>query len=127
MTVNEEGSTEPSPVGDGSVDQQQQTDQQPVEDIGDVGAVQRSPEAKLLTRPYDPLKFHDMVRSITNYSFLGIFALTVVASLYVVIWRGSDWTNERDLLQLLLPAETALPGSAVGFYFGSQANKSGGK
>ena len=130
MTGNEGGSFATSYIEDVADDQQQQKEQQSVEDlggIGPVGDVRSSPAAKPPVKLYDSRKFHDMVRSVTNYSFIGIFALTVVASLYVVIWRGSDWTNEKDLLQLLLPAETALLGSAVGFYFGSQVNRPDGK
>lgn len=137
MIGNEEGSSETSHREDISDDQRRHKEQQSVEDSGDsievpgpigpVGDVQSSLFATLAVEPYNPRKFHDMVRSVTNFSFIGIFALTIIASLYVVIWRGSDWTNEKDLLQLLLPAETALLGSAVGFYFGSQVNRPDGK
>jgi hypothetical protein len=47
--------------------------------------------------------------------------------LIVIVWgflnaRGGQelWTATKELLQLLLPAITALLGSAVGFYFGTQ-------
>jgi len=33
---------------------------------------------------------------------------------------GANWANYKELLQLLLPAETALLGSAAGFYFGTR-------
>ncbi len=134
MIGNEGGSSEASYKEDVSDDQQLHEEQQSVEDateslgpIGPIGDVRLSLFATLPVEPYNPRKFHDMVRSVTNFSFIGIFALTIIASLYVVIWRGSDWTNEKDLLQLLLPAETALLGSAVGFYFGSQVNRPDGK
>jgi O-antigen/teichoic acid export membrane protein len=52
-------------------------------------------------------------------SLMGIFTLTVLASFVVVICFNAEWASAKDLLQLLLPAETALLGSAIGFYFGS--------
>ena len=61
-----------------------------------------------------------MVRTIITCSFIAIFALTILASLAIVTWVGSAWTNAKELMQLVLPAETALMGSAIGFYFGSQ-------
>lgn len=65
--------------------------------------------------------FSDTVRSLTTYFFIFLFILTVLIAFYVVIWRGSEWTQTKDLIELLLPAETALIGSAVGFYFGSKS------
>jgi hypothetical protein len=53
-------------------------------------------------------------------------AFTFVIILFVtIIWAfidaaGPAWKQAKDLLQLLLPAETALLGSAVGFYFGTR-------
>ena len=48
--------------------------------------------------------------------------------LIVILWaffnaRGSEqvWTQTKELLDILLPAITALLGSTVGFYFGSQS------
>jgi hypothetical protein len=70
---------------------------------------------------YNPEKRRDMIRSYIAYSFTLIFALTILAALYVVIWRNSSWPQTKELIELLLPAETALIGSAVGFYFGSKA------
>jgi len=125
MAVNGGKLPGPPPTGSGPDDQQQQANQQPVENIGNVGDVQASRDAEPLTKKYDADKYHDWVRSITNFSFLGIFAVTIILSFCAAIWRGSDWPNVKDLLQLLLPAETALLGSAVGFYFGSQVNTPG--
>lgn len=74
-------------------------------------------------KTYDPGKHRDWVRASITYVFISIFALTVSASLAVVIWFGKDYPNLKDLLQPLLPAETGLIGSAVGFYFGSEIGK----
>src|SRR5579863_3322963 len=72
---------------------------------------------------YNRVKHLDWVRSITMYAFICIFALTVIASLVVVIWFGKEYPNMKDLIQALLPAETGLIGSAVGFYFGSEIGR----
>ena len=122
MAVNGGKLPGPFPAGGGPDDQQ--ANQQPVEDLGNVGAYQRSPDTTPHSVKYDPEKYRDLVRSLTNFSFIGIFALTVIVSLYAAIGLGGQyWANAKDLLQTLLPAETALIGSAVGFYFGSQTNK----
>lgn len=34
--------------------------------------------------------------------------------------HSSDWANVKTLLDILIPAESALLGSAVGFYFGTK-------
>jgi hypothetical protein len=47
-----------------------------------------------------------------------IFLLTTVYAFGKV--GGSEWANTKELLELLLPAETALLGAAIGFYFGTQ-------
>jgi len=73
---------------------------------------------------YNPEKQRDLVRTLTTFGFIFVFALTICAALYVVIWHSSSWSQAKELLDLLLPAETALIGSAVGFYFGSKAAQS---
>jgi hypothetical protein len=45
-----------------------------------------------------------------------IFGVTIGFSILAAFTRGSAWTNVKDLLGLLLPAETALVGTAVAFY-----------
>jgi hypothetical protein len=70
---------------------------------------------------YNPEKQRDIVRTYTTFGFIFLFGLTVLAAFYVVIWRGSEWLQTKELIQLMLPAETALIGSAVGFYFGSKS------
>jgi hypothetical protein len=87
--------------------------------------ITKKAERGKLEKPYNRIEHLDWVRSITMYAFISIFALTVIASLVVVIWFGKEYPNLKDLLQPLLPAETGLIGSAVGFYFGSQVAKQG--
>lgn len=52
--------------------------------------------------------------------FAVFFAVTLLGA-GVAAFLGDDiWTNVKDLLQILLPAELTLLGGAVGFYFGTQ-------
>ena|SRR5258705_7786631 len=74
--------------------------------------------------------FPELARILLASMFAVIFGATVwiamhSTSITVVEENGKksstdNWTNMKELLQILLPAETALLGSAVGFYFGSQ-------
>lgn len=64
----------------------------------------------------------ELVRSALALLFAAIFLLTIVLS-YLHL-KGATWTHAKDWLQLLLPAETALIGSATGFYFGQRRKDS---
>jgi hypothetical protein len=60
----------------------------------------------------------ELIRAGLALVFVVIFLITVALA-----FRNVDatlWTNTKELLQLLLPAEIALLGSAVGFYFGTK-------
>jgi hypothetical protein len=81
--------------------------------------LQEIAEPEEVARPY---RFWstDVVRA--SLAFIFAFFLLIV-----IFWGfrnagGSKevWANTKELLQLLLPAVTALLGSAVGFYFGTQ-------
>jgi len=96
------------------------TDQGVTEGLGGESGIHQSGLNNPPVQAYDPDQQHDVVRTIITCSFIAIFALTILASLAIVTWSGSVWTNAKELLQLVLPAETALMGSAIGFYFGSQ-------
>ncbi len=65
------------------------------------------------------------VRATLAYIFSVIFGATVALG-FISSMTGYGWANTRELLQLLLPAETALLGSAVGFYFGTRKSGNGG-
>jgi hypothetical protein len=60
----------------------------------------------------------EIVRASLAFSFVILLGCTVVLAFLAV--NGNHWVNTKELLQLLLPAETALLGSAVGFYFGTR-------
>jgi hypothetical protein len=55
--------------------------------------------------------------------FAALFAVTLLLAGLGATW-SENWENIAEFLQLALPAETALLGSAVGFYFGSNAQTS---
>jgi hypothetical protein len=81
--------------------------------------VQDIPEPEVVTQPYRFVAV-EVIRALLAL----IFALFL---LIVIVWgfantRAAEqvWMQTKELLQLLLPAITALLGSAVGFYFGTQ-------
>jgi hypothetical protein len=71
-------------------------------------------------------RFQDQVRrtiaSALVYSFMGTIILSFVLALY---FSGNKeaWPNVKDLIQLLITAETGLMGAAIGFYFGTSTQK----
>jgi len=59
----------------------------------------------------------EVVRAGLDLVFALIFGITIV---YAFLATGTDrWGDTKELIQIL-PAETALLGSAVGFYFGTR-------
>jgi hypothetical protein len=60
----------------------------------------------------------ELVRAGLAVAFFLLLAVTVIWALVLV--GGIGWTNAKEALQILLPAETGLLGSAAGFYFGSR-------
>jgi hypothetical protein len=67
-------------------------------------------------RPWTP---EEAARGWLAGGFLLIFGGTIAWACWSA--TGPHWNTAKELLQLLLPAETALPGGAVCFYSG--ANK----
>jgi hypothetical protein len=54
---------------------------------------------------------------------LALFSLALLIATVVLAWlstRGTHWQNADKWLQIVLPAETAILGSALGFYFGDR-------
>ena len=108
-------------VSNGGADHEDAMDLGFVDGLDDVvSALKESRFNNPPTKAYDPEQQHDIVRTIITCSFILIFFLTIIASFVIVIWFNSSWASAKELIQLLLPAETALMGSAIGFYFGSQ-------
>lgn len=61
----------------------------------------------------------ELVRSGLAALFTCIFIGTVAYACWAATTK--HWPEAKDLIQVLLPAETALIGSATGFYFGTRA------
>lgn len=54
---------------------------------------------------------------------LALISLVLVAATVIMGWissGGEHWDNAQQWLQAVLPAETAIVGSALGFYFGDK-------
>ncbi len=63
----------------------------------------------------------EWTRSGLAFAFVIIFGATIIFAFLKVGTR--DWAQTKDLLQILLSAETGLLGSALGFYFGAKSNE----
>ncbi len=63
----------------------------------------------------------EWTRSGLAFAFVLIFGATIIFAFLKVGTR--DWVQTKDLLQILLPAETGLLGSALGFYFGAKSTE----
>lgn len=57
------------------------------------------------------------MRTMLALLFVILFGVTLVWALF----RAKTWDETRELLEMFLPALTALLGSAVGFYFGTRS------
>jgi hypothetical protein len=63
----------------------------------------------------------DSTRALLAGGFFVVFALTVAAAILVAAFAKQQHVSDVDsVLRTLIPAETALLGSAVGFYFGTR-------
>jgi hypothetical protein len=78
------------------------------------------PSISSLQRPRRGARFD--VSDIRAYLAIGfgVILLLTVLFAFISVWVGVEWEQLKGLLDVLLPAETALLGSAVGFYFGSR-------
>jgi hypothetical protein len=57
---------------------------------------------------------------------LALTGLLIATVLLAFFWLdGSSWKNAKELLQIVVPVEVSLLGSALGFYFGSQTQSPG--
>lgn len=62
----------------------------------------------------------ELVRSSLALIFAALLGLTIVWAFLETGKSDLRWSHTKELLEVILPAETALLGSAVGFYFGSR-------
>jgi hypothetical protein len=91
-----------------------QSEDDRTEDIGEVGSVR---SAGLTEKRVWPA-FEELVRA----GLAALFALMLAATgawAFIEV-HSSDWGHVKNLLDILVPAESALLGSAVGFYFGTK-------
>jgi hypothetical protein len=100
----------------------------PVLDIDETGALDTEADGPYvkanLPRGYALRPRHDRTHAVVTLAFVGIFLITIILAFVVIMGFSNDWTATKDLLQLILPAEFALAGSTMGFYFGSRTNRS---
>jgi hypothetical protein len=78
--------------------------------LTEVVPAEQTPTSERVTR--------ERVRWVLASILAGTFLLTVAAAFAGAQW--GRWANVREWLQAVLPAETAILGSAIGFYFGTQ-------
>lgn len=64
----------------------------------------------------------ELVRSGLALLFSAIFIGTIAYACWAATTH--HWPAAKELIQILLPAETALIGSATGFYFGTRSRDS---
>ena len=62
----------------------------------------------------------DTARRNLAYFFIFIFAFTIAFACLAVLINHNTWPDIKELLPIIMPAETALLGSATGFYFGAK-------
>jgi len=88
---------------------------QPEQEVVDLGEVGPSPPIESTrVRP----AFEEWIRAGLALIFAGLLAATGGWAFIEI--HSKDWNHVKALLDILIPAESALLGSAVGFYFGTK-------
>jgi hypothetical protein len=59
-------------------------------------------------------------RDITLVAFFAVLLALTIALVYLGPFSGQDWAQTMEWLQVILPVETVLLGSTVGFYFANR-------
>jgi len=67
--------------------------------------------------------FQEGVRSALAILLLVLLWVTIVGALRFV--SGPAWPNAKEFLNIVIPALSALLGSALGFYFGTRNGQGG--
>jgi hypothetical protein len=100
--------------------------QEPAE-VGDRGSISLDGEVGQVITPVavsakrERLVKDVQVRGMLAGALIAIFALTIMAALLVAALADEQQVKSmRSLLDVLLPAETGLLGSAVGYYYGAR-------
>jgi hypothetical protein len=80
------------------------------------------PPSAIVEKPIiGTLIWEEVVRAGLAFAFVAVFAGTVVGGFLRT--DTEHWSATSEFLQLILPAQTALLGSAVGFYFGTRQSR----
>jgi hypothetical protein len=80
----------------------------------------RTPSTRKISFKRKPIRIHPTWARYSIALILAlIYASTIASALYSAI-GNHGWTNTKDLLEVILSTETALLGSALGFYFGTR-------
>ncbi|MFL5844510.1 MAG: hypothetical protein ACJ762_07435 [Solirubrobacteraceae bacterium] len=112
MSHKHQGPDGPARPGGGAPD----ADRVITEDTVTIDSAEIRPETRLSERNLWIFK-DEVIRAAVALLLLGLLT-------YIVV-RGFDhaktWADTKELLDQLLPAVTALLGSAVGFYFGTKS------
>lgn len=93
-------------------------------DVGeiDVGGISAG-ESRLITTRFQLRQ--EVARQAIAVGLVIIFAVTIIWVLYAAtIDRPETWVNTKEALQILLPVEASLLGSAVGYYFATSSDRS---
>jgi len=77
-------------------------------------------DANPTTLPYDVTKAQESVRHWLAWSLVAIFGGTVSFAFLTILVDKAVWSDVKDLFTVALSTESALLGSAIGFYFGSR-------
>lgn len=85
-----------------------------------------APEAEVLrVRHATRILFaQELVRASLAFLSFALLVLTIVLAFGHV--GQADWSNVKDLLTIVVPAETALTGAATGFYFAGRGSRHDG-
>ena len=66
------------------------------------------------------LAVQEGAREFVRLLIAGALVAILIAIVILSLQKVNNWSETKDLLQILLPAVTALLGSTIGFYFGSR-------
>lgn len=70
---------------------------------------------------YVPERQRDIVRMFVTLGLLSSFVGIIFWACRESINSATQWSQTKDMLQIVLPAVSGLLGSVIGFYFGSSA------
>ena len=94
----------------------------PLDLSGELPHRPRSPftlDAPLLIERERTRGLDDLARSLIALALTILFGVTIVLA-FAKTGNATTWANAKDLLNMLLPAETGILGSALGYYFGTR-------